>query len=69
MDRTSLTRGTSTADRPVHRACLVAGCPCRAGGDVSERRTASAVTTRRGDTAGQMRLPNPAWRFVGLPIA
>jgi hypothetical protein len=67
MDQTSQAR---TNERPIHRACLVAGCPCKADGTVTARQTAlSAIVARSGETAGRHRSPDPAWRFVGLPIA
>jgi hypothetical protein len=67
MDQTSPAR---TNERPIHRACLVAGCPCKADGTVSARQTAlAAIVARKGETAGRHRSPDPAWRFVGLPIA
>jgi hypothetical protein len=67
MDQTSQAR---TNERPIHRACLVAGCPCKADGIVTARQTAlSAIVARSGETAGRYRSPDPAWRFVGLPIA
>jgi len=68
MDQTSPAR---TNERPIHRACLVAGCPCKADTTVSARPTALAAIVARsnGGTAGRHRSPDPAWRFVGLPIA
>ena len=68
MDQSSKVR---TNERPIHRACLVAGCPCKADGIVSARHGALAALAARstGETAGRHRSPDPAWRFVGLPIA
>ena len=68
MDQSSK---VSTNERPIHRACLVAGCPCKADTIVSARPTALAAIVARstGGTAGRHRSPDPAWRFVGLPIA
>jgi hypothetical protein len=68
MDQSSPAR---TNERPIHRACLVAGCPCKADGTVSARQAAFAATMARtnGEHAGRHRSPDPAWRFVGLPIA
>ena len=69
MDQRTQAR-TDAAGRPIHRACLVAGCPCKADGIVSTARTApSAVVAVIGESAGRDRSPEPAWRFVGLPIA
>ena len=67
MDQTSTAR---TNERPIHRACLVAGCPCKADGIVSARHTSLiAVVARTAETTGRHRSPDPTWRFVGLPIA
>jgi hypothetical protein len=68
MDQSSQAR---TNERPIHRACLVAGCPCKADGIVPARQAAivAAVARTTGETAGRYRSPDPAWRFVGLPIA
>ena len=70
MDQRTQAR-TDAAGRPIHRACLVAGCPCKADGIVSTARTARLAVVARiiGETAGRHRSPDPAWRFVGLPIA
>jgi hypothetical protein len=69
MDQNALA-GTD-AERPIHRACLVPGCPCKAERIVSTRRSAflAAVARTSGEAAGSHRSPEPAWRFVGLPIA
>jgi len=57
-------------ERPIHRACLVAGCPCRADAAVSRRHSSLiAVVAPIGEAAGRHRSPDPTWRFVGLPIA
>jgi hypothetical protein len=68
MDQSSQAR---TNERPIHRACLVAGCPCKAERTVSARPTAiaAAAATTNGETVGRHRSPDLAWRFVGLPIA
>jgi hypothetical protein len=68
MDQSSAAR---TNERPIHRACLVAGCPCKADGIVSARHSSlgALVTRSTGETAGRHRSPDLAWRFVGLPIA
>ena len=67
MDQSSQARAN---ERPIHRACLVAGCPCKADGIVSARHTSLiAGVARTGETTGRHRSPDPAWRFVGLPIA
>ena len=62
MDQTSTAR---TNERPIHRACVVAGCPCKADGIVLARQTALAAIVARsnGGTAGRHRLPDPAWRL------
>ena len=67
MDQSSKVR---TNERPIHRACLIAGCPCKAEGGVSARPAALvAAAAANGETVGRHRSPDPAWRFVGLPIA
>jgi hypothetical protein len=60
-----------TNERPIHRACLVAGCPCKAEGSVSARPAAlvATVAASNGENIGRLRSPDLAWRFVGLPIA
>jgi hypothetical protein len=46
-----------------HRACLVAGCPCKDPRIVSHRRAAffAAVARRAGETANRMITPEPGW--------
>ena len=68
MDQSSKVR---TNERPIHRACLVAGCPCKAEGSLSARPVALVATTAasNGVIVGRHRSPDLAWRFVGLPIA
>ena len=68
MDQSSQAR---TNERPIHRACLVAGCPCKADGSVSARQSAivAGLARSNGAIAGRHRSPDPTWRFVGLPIA
>ncbi len=70
MDQRTQAR-TDAAARPIHRACLVAGCPCKADVIVATAHTAAFGVVARviGETAGRHRSPDPAWRFVGLPIA
>lgn len=70
MDQTLKAR-TDADLRPTHRACLVAGCPCQADRSVPSRRLAliGALAGITGETAGRERSPDPAWRFVGLPVA
>jgi hypothetical protein len=74
MDQRS-TIGTSLPlDRPIHRACVVAGCWC---GSTTTADTRSARTTSergsarrpiRGLDADSTKLTGTAWRFVGLPV-
>ena len=68
MDQSSK---ANTNERPIHRACLVAGCPCKAEGSLSARPVALVATTAasNGEIVGRHRSPDLAWRFVGLPIA
>jgi len=67
MDQSSKAR---TNERPIHRACLVAGCPCKAD-QVSNRQAELLPAVARGitETVRRHRSPDLAWRFVGLPIA
>jgi hypothetical protein len=68
MTRISTGR-TETAGRPIHRACVVAGCPCQPGDAIAGRAVASAPR-RSGSTArvtGSTSV-DVAWRTVGLPI-
>ena len=46
MDQTSTAR---TNERPIHRACVVAGCPCKSDGVVPARQTALAAIVARGN--------------------
>ena len=68
MDQSSKAR---TTERPIHRACLVVGCPCKADTTVPARHTSLiAAVARKGESVGRRhRSPDPTWRFVGLPIA
>jgi hypothetical protein len=79
MDQRS-TIGTSLPlDRPIHRACVVAGCWCgstttadaRSANTTSGRGSAgrgSASRPIRGLDADSTNLTGIAWRFVGLPV-
>ncbi|HSL33605.1 MAG TPA: hypothetical protein VK871_08145 [Candidatus Limnocylindrales bacterium] len=74
MDQLARARTASDAavpERPIHLACLVAGCPCRAERIVPTRSVAviGVAASANGKSAGQDRSPEPAWRFVGLPVA
>jgi hypothetical protein len=74
MDQLATVRTASDAvvpERPIHLACLVAGCPCRAERIVPDRRAAviAAAASVNGKSAGRDRSPDLAWRFVGLPVA
>ncbi len=73
MDQRS-TIGTSLPlDRPIHRACVVAGCWC---GSTTTADARSATTSDRGLAARPIRdldadstkLTGIAWRSVGLPV-
>ena len=67
MDQSSK---ANTNERPIHRACLVAGCPCKAEETVPDRHASLiAVVARSREASGRYRSPDPTWRFVGLPIA
>jgi hypothetical protein len=63
MTETTTGAGRSL-DRPVHAACVVAGCWCRT------TRSARTEPVRRARTAVASRtIDLTAWRSVGLPVA
>jgi hypothetical protein len=70
MYHPSLTRGdiAVAAEAPTHRACLVAGCPCKDARIVSQRRARFFAARARstGETADRHIAPEPGWR---LPFA
>ena len=68
MDQRTTIGANASRGRPIHRACVVAGCWC--GSTASTGRSASV----RGESATARRasstvLTNIAWRSVGLPVA
>ena len=74
MDQRS-TIGTSLPlDRPIHRACVVAGCWC--GSTTTAGARSARATSERGSASRPIRgldtdstnLTGIAWRFVGLPV-
>jgi hypothetical protein len=73
MDQRSTIGSSMTLDRPIHRACVVAGCWCgstntagaRPANTSSERGSARPT---RGLDAGSTNLTDIAWRSVGLPV-
>jgi hypothetical protein len=66
--------GGLTLDRPIHRACVVPGCPCGSlSSEPSVRRTSArdrsrAVRANLDRGAASLAI-DPAWHSVGLPIA
>ena len=56
-------------DRPIHRACVVAGCWCRtsAAPDQPEPSRRTRLTARA--SARRPLADLTAWRSVGLPVA
>jgi hypothetical protein len=68
MSRISTGR-SETMGRPIHRACVVAGCPCQPGDAIAGRAARFGAATKRstarvtGSTSVDV-----AWRTVGLPI-
>jgi hypothetical protein len=68
MTRISTGR-TETAGRPIHRACVVTGCPCQPGDAIAGRAARGGAASKRstnrvtGSTSVDV-----AWRTVGLPI-
>lgn len=69
MDK--ITKDRDDLARPVHRSCLVAGCPCKDARIVSNRRAAFFAARARlaGETADRVIAADPAWRFVGIAVA
>jgi hypothetical protein len=68
MSRISTGR-TETAGRPIHRACVVAGCPCQPGDANAARAARVGAVPKRSMTRGTGSTSvDVAWRTVGLPI-
>jgi hypothetical protein len=65
MDSHQTERLTRATDGGAHRACLVAGCPCKDPRIVSHRRAAffAAWAKEHGETANRIIDPDPTWRF------
>ena len=60
------TGASRSGDRPVHRACVVAGCWCQE----AARSATRSPSVRRGRTVSAARtIDLAAWRSVGLPVA
>jgi len=54
--------------RPIHHACLVVGCLCRAA--VDGRARMGTIVPAMARTAETSRATlDRTWRFVGLPVA
>ena len=74
MDQRSTIGASLRLDRPIHRACVVAGCWCGSTTTAGARsvRTAfdpgPAPRQTRGFAAGSTNLTDIAWRCVGLPV-
>ena len=74
MHQRSTIGSSRSLDRPIHRACVVAGCWCgstttagaRSANPASER--GSAARPMRSLDAGSTNLTDIAWRSVGLPV-
>jgi hypothetical protein len=54
--------------RPIHHACLVAGCLCRADANGPARIGAIVPAVARAAETSRAALDR-TWRFVGLPVA
>ena len=68
MSRISTGR-TEVVGRPIHRACVVAGCPCQPDDAMTGRGARSGAATKRPATrASGSTTVDVAWRTVGLPI-
>lgn len=74
MDQRSTIGASLPLDRPIHRACVVAGCWC--GSTTTADARSAGATSERGSTSRPIRGLDPdstnltgiAWRFVGLPV-
>jgi hypothetical protein len=74
MDQRSTVGSRLDLERPIHRACVVAGCWCGSTTTASAR--SANTTSGRGSAAHQFRsldgdtthLTDIAWRSVGLPV-
>ena len=74
MDQRSTIGTSHPLERPIHRACVVAGCWCGStttayalsASGTSERGSASRPI--RGLDTDSTRHTGIAWRFVGLPV-
>ena len=68
MNHQATVRRSFENARPIHHACLVVGCLCRA--DASGPTRIAALVPAFARVAATTRLaPDRAWRFVGLPVA
>jgi hypothetical protein len=70
-----ITAESSSLARPIHRACVVSGCPCGSSAPGTsvrrlslhrERPRSVRATLERGASPISI---DPAWHSVGLPIA
>jgi len=60
---------TENVGRPIHRACVVAACPCQPGDAIATRDARLGAAQKR--SAARTASPTSvdvAWRTVGLPI-
>ena len=67
MSRISTGR-SETMGRPIHRACVVAGCPCRPGDTIAGRGARVGAANRSAARMTGSTSVDVAWRTVGLPI-
>jgi hypothetical protein len=68
MSRIS-TGHTEAVGRPIHRACVVAGCPCQPGDAIASRAARLGASPKRPITRSSgSAAVDIAWRTVGLPI-
>lgn len=69
--RLDLTDEAASGELRGHRACLVAGCPCKDARIVSHRRAAffAAIARRAGQTANRIVAPDPGWTLPASSYA
>lgn len=62
-DQVRLVESDEAGQPRGHRACLVAGCPCKDARIVSHRRASffAAIARRTGETANRVIAPEPGW--------
>ena len=67
MDQRAKDRPAVLLDRPIHRACLVPGCPC--GSTPVSRSTTTGAALVRPTGPNEADRVDITWRCIGLPDA